>query len=113
MKHLRKFNESLENDIRQDITEICYDITDDQGFNIRFFDKFGQKYISIGKAPYVYFNFNEVKEVCLRIKDYLGDKYESCEYQSRSTSFGRIDLTDDLISPRIALRVIYINYETS
>ena len=29
MKHIKLFNESVYEDISQDITEICYDLTDD------------------------------------------------------------------------------------
>lgn len=38
MKHLKSYNESSYNISRQDILEICYDLTDDKGFSVTIED---------------------------------------------------------------------------
>ena len=104
MKHLKKYNESVANEenIRQDIREICYDITDYNGYMIGNFNKYIvdpkiyidpsykdiKKFtrVSIMKPGFVIYKFDDVKEVCLRIKDYLGDKYINFCYWSNGGS---------------------------
>ena len=88
MKYLKKFNESKE--IRQDITEICYDITDYGKFMIGFQYNSRYDYIYIVQpiADIVaydgLFKFDDIKEVCLRIKEYLGDNYLSFQYRKNN-----------------------------
>ena len=76
-------------DIKQDITEICYDITDYGEFEIGFhcrenlihqiFIRAHSRFYCDGPKP---FNFNEIKEVCLRIKDYIGNKYAEFSFRT-------------------------------
>lgn len=103
MKHLRKFNESSVDTTKQDITEICYDLTDGR-FDVKVYDDFpgwgrisGMGVIDISNSAfhltkedkiviislsdyrdYNGFSFNEVREVVLRLIDYLGDRYKGC-----------------------------------
>lgn len=79
--------------LKQDIREICYDITDDGkfdikfntikpsgGFNSAYYDNRSLKERNlIIISPTIHkkdeFNFTDVKEVVLRIIDYLGSKF--------------------------------------
>ena len=122
MKYLKKFNESLST-VEQDIVEICYDITDYDGFIVGF-NKGSEKDLFIRRAgeptdPPI-FNFNEIKEVCLRLKDYLGDRYDRFTYRDFDASnnhklignhkLHKIDLNEDteITEP---INIIWINYK--
>ena len=85
-KHI---NESIEDDIKQDIIEICYDITDDGKIIVDIFlseDEYEQP-VEGEYNLFVCRNFDnvfidetvvqfyEIKEVFLRIKDYLGNRF--------------------------------------
>ena len=109
MKYLKKFNESINSEIQKDLIEICYDITDDGKFEVILSEKDEEGYIEIRKHNYVSFDFNEIKEVCLRIKDYLGDNYEGFS----DTGFEYKDLTDNLEIKNIHIVYIDYKYETS
>ena len=110
MKHLRRYNESIDPDIRQDILDICLDIVD-VGFKISIVENKINKnnYIYIEHersfSPYPYkkniFKIdNNFKEVLLRLRDFLGDRYVNCSLLGND-SFGistekLIELTEDI-----------------
>jgi len=120
MKHLKSYQifESLSTeDVREDLTEICYELTDGR-FEIKIYDdsdfpgwghipgsgmnlphverndKILCIYLSKGVNPRGYlthdldyykgFSFDEVREVILRVVDYLGDRYKGCSVLSVS-----------------------------
>jgi hypothetical protein len=82
-------------DIYRDLTEICYELTDGR-FKIKIYDNNELTYIKVkGENPYLVddkilficledymdfdgFSFDEVKEVVLRVIDYLGSRYKGC-----------------------------------
>ena len=88
MRHLKLYEEFnlwkkkpqplVENIVsKQDIIDICADITDDQGFIIRFDGSYYRlnDYIAvIRKHDFSTFVLSEAEEVLLRLIDYLGDK---------------------------------------
>lgn len=86
MKYLKPFNESVENDIKSDIEDILTELIDD-GFRFKISDKLGwsdhsneDKIIvdifKTDKYGFIYLNniFNDVKEVILRLTDYMNDQ---------------------------------------
>ena len=104
MRYLKLF-ESFD-DVKKDIEEICYELTDGR-FAVKVYDNFpGWGNISgVGVAvhpdewklsaenkivvislsdyrDYEGFSFDEVKEVVLRLIDYLGDRYKGCSVLS-------------------------------
>ena len=103
MKYIKTFENYVNVGIDADIEEICYDITDSDGFSIDIStnsETSNYRFLCIKK--YVEheegyedadfddlggeeFYFNEIKEVCLRIKDYLGEKFiDICDDRNRS-----------------------------
>ena len=88
-EHYLKTFESLSVDTsREDLTEICYELTDG-GFRIKISDSndlpnlnlpSDDKVLFIGleNRDYQGFSFDEVKDVVLRVLDYLGDRYKEC-----------------------------------
>jgi hypothetical protein len=105
MRYLKRFNESVDDTIN-DITEICYELTDGR-FAVKVYDNFpGWGNISGVGVPvhpdewklsnenkivvislsdyrdYDGFSFDEVREVVLRLIDYLGDRYKGCSVLS-------------------------------
>jgi hypothetical protein len=97
-------------DVREDITEICYELTDGR-FGIKIYDdsdfpgwghipgsgmnlphverddKILCIYLSKGVNDLDYykgFSFDEVRDVVLRVVDYLGDRYKGCSVLSVS-----------------------------
>lgn len=113
MKHIKSYQmfESLSTeDVREDITEICYELTDGR-FGIKIYDdsdfpgwghipgsgmnlphverddKILCIYLSKGVNDLDYykgFSFDEVRDVVLRVVDYLGDRYKGCSVLSVS-----------------------------
>ena len=106
MRYLKKYKifESVDT-LREDLTEICYDLTDDGRFDIKIYDNneltyltlpsgekpylVGDKILFIGLSNYINkglkhdgFSFDEVREVILRLIDYLGDRYKGCSVLS-------------------------------
>jgi hypothetical protein len=98
MRYIKKYQifESLSTeDIREDLTEICYELTDGR-FAIKIYDNNELTYIKVkGENPFLVddkilfiglsnymdfdgFSFDEVKEVVLRVIDYLGSRYKGC-----------------------------------
>jgi hypothetical protein len=107
MKHIKSYQifESLSTeDVREDLTEICYELTDGR-FAIKIYDdsdfpgwghipgsgmnvprvERGDKILCIYLSDYRDydgFSFDEVREVILRMVDYLGDRYKGCSVLS-------------------------------
>jgi hypothetical protein len=107
MKHIKSYQifESLSTeDVREDLTEICYELTDGR-FGIKIYDdsdfpgwghipgsgmnvprvERGDKILCIYLSDYRDydgFHFDEVREVILRMVDYLGDRYKGCSVLS-------------------------------
>ena len=102
MRHLKTYKifESNDINVRKDLTEICYELTDGR-FGIKIYDDSdfpGWGHIpGTGMNPprverddkilCIYlsndieskgFSFDEVREVVLRVVDYLGDRYKGC-----------------------------------
>ena len=91
MKHLKSYQifESISVDtLREELIEICYELTDG-GFRIKISDSndlpnlnlpSDDKVLFIGleNRDYQGFSFDEVKDVVLRVIDYLGDRYKEC-----------------------------------
>ena len=76
MKYLRKIFESQYND--DDIKEICYDLTDDKGFQMRITDSIdveSRKIIISKPKSRIFFIDYDVRDVLLRLADYLGDNF--------------------------------------
>ncbi len=72
MKHLRKYNESKEDISIEDIKDICQEL-EDEGFSVRIIPGIDLIYINICLLSHLYFQYKDVKETVLRLKDYLGD----------------------------------------
>ncbi len=72
MKHLRKYNESKEEVILEDVKDILLELEDD-GFIVKFSTTQSPEQIKIliKDAKYL-FKYADVKEELLRLKDYLG-----------------------------------------
>jgi hypothetical protein len=109
MKHIKSYQifESLSTeDVREDLTEICYELTDGR-FKIKIYDdpdfpgwghipgsgmnlphvERGDKILCIYLSNDIYrkgFYFDEVREVILRVVDYLGRRYKVCSVLSVS-----------------------------
>ena len=106
MRHLKTYKifESNDINVREDLTEICYELTDGR-FDIKIYD--GSEFPGWGNIPgsgmnqphiergdkilcinlsdyrdYDGFSFDEVREVILRVADYLGDRYKGCSVLS-------------------------------
>ena len=102
MRYLKKYKifESVDT-LREDLTEICYELTDGGRFDIKIYDD--SDFPGWGHIPgsgmnvprverddkilciylsnhmdYDGFSFAEVREVILRVIDYLGDRYKGC-----------------------------------
>jgi len=91
MRHLKTYKifESNDINVREDLTEICYELTDGR-FDIKIYDGsefpgWGNKILCINLSDYRDydgFSFDEVREVILRVVDYLGDRYKGCSVLS-------------------------------
>jgi hypothetical protein len=106
MKHIKSYQifESSTEDVREDLTEICYELTDGR-FGIKIYDD--SDFPGWGHIPgsgmnlphverddkilciylsdyrdYDGFSFDEVRDVVLRVVDYLGDRYKGCSVLS-------------------------------
>ena len=96
MRYLKTYKifESLSTeDVREDLTEICYELTDDR-FGIKIYDDsdfpgwghipgtgmivFFYNADALKNNHYHGFSFDEVRDVVLRVVDYLGDRYKEC-----------------------------------
>jgi len=106
MRHIKSYQifESNDINVREDLTEICYELTDGR-FDIKIYDdnefpgwgnipgsgmnqphiERGDKILCINLSDYRDydgFSFDEVREVILRVVDYLGDRYKGCSVLS-------------------------------
>ena len=100
-EHLKTFESLSVDTLREDLTEICYELTDGGRFDIKIYDD--SDFPGWGHIPgsgmnvprverddkilciylsnhmdYDGFSFAEVREVILRVIDYLGDRYKGC-----------------------------------
>ncbi len=87
MNHLKTYKafESLSEDLISNVRDICLEIEDDGRFkcsvNTKDIKGISKHYVLIYLSDirdYDGFTFGEVKDVILRLKDYLGDKYDGC-----------------------------------
>ena len=75
MKHLKPFNEAFENNIKQDIRDICLEL-EDIGFiasidiNNQYVDLFLSETTAYGRPIYP-FEYNQISEVIERLKHYM------------------------------------------
>lgn len=105
MKYLKTFESLSVDTSREDLTEICYELTDDR-FGIKIYDD--SDFPGWGHIPgsgmnvprverddkilciylsdrsHTGFSFSEVRDVVLRVLDYLGDRYKGCSVLSVS-----------------------------
>jgi hypothetical protein len=112
MKHIKTYKIFESNDnVRKNLTEICYELTDGR-FDIKIYDdnefpgwgsipgsgmnvphaliqqanvELNDKILCIYLSDYMDYNgfsFDEVREVVLRVVDYLGDRYKGCSVLS-------------------------------
>lgn len=127
MKYLKHINESIADNIKQDIIEIGYDITDGDRF-IMIVDQSDNSYNTNKNIYFVFiqryineyeissesdeFHFNEIKDCVLRMKDYLGDRFISFEFIS-SHDIEWTELNDVCENTRIDKMIsnICIQYE--
>ncbi len=72
MKHLRKYNESVEEKSFEDIRDICQELVDD-GFEIEYVKADKEILIRFTKPHFERFLYSKVEETVLRLYDYLGD----------------------------------------
>ncbi len=88
MKHLRKYNESKEEISLQDVKDICQEL-EDEGFQVDLKEcgilkYYGCEcfYIRIRKNTRTikYFEYKDVKEVLLRLRDYIGHAMTSIHF---------------------------------
>lgn len=88
MRYLKTFESLSIDTLREELIEICYELTDG-GFRIKISDSndlpnlnlpSDDKVLFIGleNRDYQGFSFDEVKDVVLRVIDYLGDRYKEC-----------------------------------
>ena len=72
MKYLKLYK-IFENISKQDIREICYELTDDQKFDIQINDNF----IIIQRSNrFKNFELKDIEDVIFRLIDYLGTEYK-------------------------------------
>lgn len=104
MRYIKKF-ESLDVDIEQNIIDICQELKDDfsiritiSGLGASSTKKCVVIRTTIWESP---LEWHYIKDTCLRIKDYLGDKFIEFKYRV-SWTFGQgeqayqvINLDDD------------------
>jgi hypothetical protein len=105
MRYLKTFESLSVDTSREDLTEICYELTDDR-FGIKIYDdsdfpgwghipgsgmnvprvERDDKILCIylSDVSYTGFSFDEVRDVILRVVDYLGDRYKGCSVLSVS-----------------------------
>ncbi len=79
-EHLKKYNESVEEKSFEDIKDICLELKDN-GYEVSYYIFSSHKKMSIridnprGKIVY-----DDIKDVLLRLDDYLGDNYIDTDY---------------------------------
>ena len=133
MRYLKLFEEMSNTD--EDLKEICYDLTDDGRFYIKIdvaeifvpgWDHISDSGINLNlkrddKIIYIClsdrdswnhgFSFDEVREVILRIIDYLGDRYKGCSVLSvnehRRSNINKVDIIEYNCIDILNLLIIY------
>ncbi len=75
MKHLKKYNESVEEPTLQDVRDILLEL-EDEGFTAKIHRLKSQNVLKIliKKTKLECYKYQDVKETLLRLKDYLGEK---------------------------------------
>ena len=88
MRYLRRYNESVVDE--DTLKEICYDLTDTGKFKVDFSNNrkpsglrtdlnLGGRelggFVNISLLNHGLFTYDDVEDVILRLKDYIGDKY--------------------------------------
>ncbi len=91
MKHLRRYNESKEEPTLQDVKDILLEL-EDEGFKVKLRNsdkksKSSAFYILIEMKD-EYFKYQDVKEVLLRLKDYLEEYLLSVNIVAYAPSIG-------------------------
>lgn len=75
MKYLKTYESlSLEEDIKQTITDICLELLDENYIRLAFGERNRYAFLRT-KDPDKWLNWEDIKDTCLRIKDYLGDSF--------------------------------------
>ena len=88
MRYLKTFESLSVDTLKEELIEICYELTDG-GFRIKISDSndlpnlnlpsvYKVLFIGLENRDYQGFSFDEVKDVVLRVLDYLGDRYKEC-----------------------------------
>ena len=104
MKHLKSFlenNNELENTIHT-IEEICYELEDTGKFTVDVYTSYVGIHVpspsNAVESWYMPFSFEEVKDVCLRLKSFLGDRFVEFTYEyAYDGETNMIDLEEDTI----------------
>ncbi len=83
MKHIRKYNENIEEKSIQDIKDILLEL-EDEGFTVNISNAIHHNVclITISRNDDEIFGYYEVEETLLRLKDYIGDNYIGAIYTS-------------------------------
>jgi hypothetical protein len=75
MKYLKTYESlSSEEDMKQTIIDICQELLDDNYIRLAFGERNGYTLLRT-KYPDKWLNWEDIKDTCLRIKDYLGDNF--------------------------------------
>jgi hypothetical protein len=75
MKYLKTYESlSSEEDIKQTITDICLELLDENYIRLAFGERNRYAFLRT-KDPEKWLNWEDLKDTCLRIKDYLGDSF--------------------------------------
>ncbi len=94
MKYLKKYNESVEKKSLEDIKDIFQEL-EDNNFNVKISNRNGSIFISIVNADGEDFRYSDVKEVLLRLVDYLDPIHISGDvitYYEARNDFHRYDI---------------------
>jgi hypothetical protein len=121
MKYLKKYNESIvdnEYKLLVDIKDICQELIDDSNIRLLFDTRFDRtcNYILIRKENIdEYFEWDEIKDVCLRIKQYLGNRFLRFKYREfglikNDTKYSIINLDEETIikGPIFSIGIEYL-----
>jgi hypothetical protein len=82
MKHIKTFESHIENEMTEDIKDICLEL-EDKGLIVSLISEWDYKYILVTKGcelPVIMreeFDYEDVREVMDRLKDYIGDRFIS------------------------------------
>ncbi len=112
MKHLKKYNESIEQKSLQDIKDILLEL-EDEGFITRIATRRGIATITITNHNVTYFKYPDVKETMLRLKDYLGSNYRgtSCGGSTEYMYPVPIDVKYNIHGKMKFIHVLFATYD--